>query len=310
MQAKILLYFYQQNYSLLETFSNVIDTIVNWKNADDLFQGLAVEGKESFNNLLENDSEMTVGDIVKIASGYNHSENLFASGVAFECWRFKGGEAYRGHSRMDIDAWGFGHEMSVKRDVAVEGLCRLYLNNSGQFCAVIGEKENEYKEANERVQNNLDDLTDLQLSLASSVNPMVLRVVPDGGLSIPLNSNSTFFSSYSDVIADLNFIGKIWEDGLPKYQEMPPLKNYDPEPHEYLLHEWRTESQRHELWNRLSRVVDRIPSVTESNVESILKSGRFDFYETDEYEGFLVLEEPFYFNNFIDRFYLEILEKV
>lgn len=310
MQAKIILYFSQQNYSVLSTFSNVIDAVANWKNSDDLFQGLTIEQRESFNNIIENDSEFTVNGLVEIANGYDHTDNLFASGMAFECWRFKDGEAYRGHSRMDIDAWGFGHEMSVKRNVAVEGLCRLYLDNSGPFCSVIGEKESEYKEANERVQNNLDDLLDLQLSLASSVCPKVLRVVPDGGLSIPLNSNSTFFSSHNDVISDLNFIGKIWENGLPKYQEMPPLKNYDSESHKYLLHEWRTEAQRNELWKRLSRVIDRIPLVTESTVVSVLKSGRFDFYETDEHDGFLVLEEPFHFNNFLDRFYLEILEKV
>src|SRR5205814_9140618 len=126
----------------------------------------------------------------------------------------------------------------VAGELGVEGAAQIDLDTAAPYwTAKEADLSSAASEYNARAQENLDDLTALIRSLAEAVSQSSVKVFTDYGWAFPWNAHCAFFSGPSAVIDDLKLIAKLWDQGAPGYQPMPPLRRYDSKFHVLALRE-------------------------------------------------------------------------
>jgi len=312
MASDICIHFYfkNDNYSAYDNFCGLTEALSSWDQSEETWQGLEVEKKRSrdFVQNLSLPLSLTVlkHDASRFASG---TTERFSTGIGFRCWRFNQGEPKKGYLRAEVESWGPNYETSKLAYSEIEGVAAVSIRHPGPYCALLeSETEKTVKDINSYVEENLENLTELLFLMIENLQPNSMKVFVNEGWTLPFNANFAYYRDESFVIEDLEYIAKIWKMGMPRYHNIMPLKKFIPNQHDFCFHTWREEQERREVWKNLTNVLPNLSSVSKKSIAKIIKSGKFDNYEMNP--GFCVLEYPHFFNNFLDRFYFEILDTV
>jgi len=305
----IRLYFDAADFAPPQRFVQLAETLLSWEPAETALQEVAVESSESRNFVLQEDGPLDLDQLTEAIAAFQSQDLRLSTGLGFECWRFRGGQQTRGGLRAELDVWGPEFSQARLRDPDLDGFASISISNPGPYCALPETAEDPMvhraQALNAFVRQNLDQLTDLVLLCIEGTRPKGLKVFVDEGWPLPLNAHYAYYPGFDGVLADLMILQRIWLEGLPRYNGVPPLRDFDAKLHEFTLHTWREADARRSLWEQLGSVLPHAHKVTENHVRELLGSQRFDFYEMQP--GILLLESPHPLNNFLDRFYLELL---
>ncbi|MCG8417540.1 MAG: hypothetical protein MJE77_06295 [Proteobacteria bacterium] len=227
--------------------------------------------------------------------------------IAAPCWRFPGETATKGSIILWVECWERSYATQDGRDYDVEGDAALMFESVGPFCALLspGDHPN-FDKVNRRVEDNLERLLDLLMSVANKLRPRSIKVFNDQGVYQPLNSHLVFFREAAVLLHDLHFLKRLWDEGLRGYNT-PPLRESLSNLDRMALNLWRDEDAQLELLLQLKDRIDRTSQLDIGNIAR-LDWERFDNYEGDT--GRIVLEYPDFMNSFLDQFYLALLDLV
>lgn len=222
-------------------------------------------------------------------------------------------KAVKSYGSLDIQSWG--SERFRGQYPFEVGYAQLVFNPANHYFFVMDQEihnpDTKYQAYNNRVQENLNEISRLLHLLIEYLDPLSIKMFMDRGDKVPFNSHVTYFANPEAVIQDLHFIQKIWDGEY--YTSKVPLTEYDPCAHEWLFNEMRTSKQRQELWEELSRLLPFLHEVTSQNVEDAwdveqsVEDGWLDIKRINE-EGAIVYSSSQFFNSFVSQFYLDVLE--
>lgn len=159
-----------------------------------------------------------------------------------------------------------------------------------------------------RVEENLEELTDVLFAQVQALRPDSMKVYTDDGLYLPFNAHLAYYGSPAAVLDDLALLADAWEHGLPGYST-PPLKAWRPGEGGGDFHSWRDEQQQAALWRALGEALPAGGRVTAEHVEWVYRHGSFSTYavEAGDTQGKAVLNYPDFLDGFVDGFFLEVL---
>lgn len=302
MSAGLTIRLYFATASSVERFQALVQALDASPLASRVWTGVDVTARAPMNYRLQRTGEM-IADAVgaqAAAAGLGDDECL-GSYTSLRCWRRGERGMEEGSVVAYVDVWGDTYGRINDEDLRMGGNAAVTLSHVGPFTADITGGDAAY---NEKVEENLANLTDLVMHLVTAMEPEATRVFDDQGLRLPFNAHAAYFRRPESVLEDLALLRDVWSHGLPAHR-VAPLASYDGGAQEAALHLGRTPEMRRELWERLSAALAHRPTV--DDVRAIVASGRFDTLTQDE--SFVVLEYPHFVNAFVSRFYLEVLER-
>lgn len=159
---------------------------------------------------------------------------------------------------------------------------------------------------------NTQLLMTLILRIIDTLCPTRLTVTQDIAAPLSFNSHCVYFSSFEEVVSDLRFIHHMWTNGIHRWQPAePPLAWCDPRKRQFVFSPLRTADMRQRMFEDFGRLLPVVDNVTTSDVSSVLKSKKFDFFDRDLQgeNGICVLDFPFFVNTLLDEFYLGVLRE-
>lgn len=287
-----------------EKFLHILDVVEASPQAEKEWQGLSIVKQARSNVVFKTVDISSKSDLQRLVEPYQDDTLHITTGIACKCWRFSGIEPQRGAIRIQVESWGHEYANGRGRKWRVEGDASISLQTCGPYCAILkNESDLGVKKVNSCVEENLEHLTDLLFNVVESIKPKSMKIFTDAGMFLPFNAHLSYYQDPSQVLEDLQYIAEVWAEGLPSYNT-PPLKQFD----SLAFHVWRDKEIQVDLWNKLSASIHKVKSVSKETVERVLRLGRFDTYDMPV--GITVLEYPYFFNAFLDRFYLEILDAV
>lgn len=299
-------WFDQQDYAPEVSFLNMVGAISRWPKAIVEWQGLRIVDYSTDQTVLNVKDKLSTEEVEHLAIGYKGSSLKWATALVYRCWRFKGLKADEGFMRLGVEAWGNTYAERHGRQMRMEGNASMSTQTVGPYCAIIDtEKFPEAKEVNDRVGDNLEDLADVLYGVVNFVKPRYMKVFNDAGEFFPFNAHLAYYSALSQVVDDIQLIAELWEHGLPSYK-ITALRDIDPIKKDFYFHPWRDGETRSKLKQRFDSTISRVSRVNNETLQRVISSERFDIYNLPE--GFAILEYPHFFNSFLDRFYLEILD--
>lgn len=234
-----------------------------------------------------------------------HSQYKITTGIGFPCWRFNSGCPESGFLRLGIDCWGQEHSIVTKGSEWVEGVARLVISKVNPFMAILdGDNSPKCEDINRRVEENIEAFLQLLFQVAKALKPEKIKVFTDSGDLLPFNAHVAFYDTHQSLIHDLKCLAECWKDGIPKYG-IPSFESYTKR-HDWVFNELRSPLARKSIWMHFSEYLKNASLVDEKVISSILRSNDFDVYRLDE--GFVVLNYPYCFNGFLDRFFIALLK--
>jgi hypothetical protein len=287
--------------SSIERFEALVEALEDSPLANHTWHGFRVATRRPLQYRVHRDDRMTAAQVREAAreAGLGIDEDL-GSYTSLRCWRRDDDGMVEGSVVAYLNVYGDEYIRMNEEDPRMAGQAAITLSHAAPFVVDITGQDATY---NEKVEQNLDNLTGLMVDLANALQPDALRLFTDQGLYLPFNSHLSFFRRAEIVLEDIELLRQVWKHGLPLHR-VPPLHSYTGGVQNGALHLDRTPAQRHELWQRLTAGLGHTPTV--DDVHAILTSGRFDTLTKGE--GFVVLEYPHFVNSFVARFYLEVLE--
>jgi hypothetical protein len=199
---------------------------------------------------------------------------------------------------LQLSAWSA--EFQTMPYPALDGHAELWTTKAGIF---LSRGSNPTRLV--LVEQYLEQLTQLLLSLIKTLDPASVVVYTGDGMRHPLNAHALWFPNRAAILDCLALIALLWRDGCPAWK-LKPLVQPESVNDSWALHEWRTDEQRRTLWQRLADNIEHYTSVSSDTVDRVLSGGKFDFYEAGE--GLLLLNYPYFMNGFVDEFFLALLE--
>jgi hypothetical protein len=270
------------------------------------WQGLKVLGTAGRQVIHDQRDPLDRAALGKAAARFTASTQLLSTLTSVPCWRVRDGREQAGWVPVSIDAWGDARGSVFGEDPRhIWGSAAVSFANAGPFLALADRPGAEADRVNGRVEDNLEALTALVLDLAVRLQPVAIKVFTDQGAYLPFNAHLAYYRSDEAVLDDLRTIARVWRAGLPGHQ-IPPLAQLE-DAHPSAFHAWRSDEQRRALRLALQARVDRAADVGSAQVRSLLASGRFDTLTAGA--GFTILDYPHVLDAFVDRFFLELLDR-
>jgi hypothetical protein len=287
-----------------ELFSRVVASLSQQPEMIDKWSSFSIRSG-SFSNVITEHASPKTEELITLANAHDGDDRRMSVVRPLRCWRFSGKQAELAAVPCIVEAFGskYGRE-----DARLRGDAAFSATQVGPFCALVhdaGADDPAVRAVNERVEQNLESFTKVIFRLIEVTAPASVHVYSDAGEALPFNAHLAYWADEAGPLADLQLIAEAWQQGLPAY-DLSPLSRYDADLHKSALHSWRTAPQRQLLWQRLSPLVSKIPTVTREAVTRVLDSQRFTTYRVGS--GFAVLDYPHFANAFVDRFLLDLLE--
>lgn len=297
-------------FSAIETFSSLAEAVSSWSQVDGKWSSLKFGTDSPHETASRATGPLSTDEIIHLSSQRDLGQDCrIHSSIPIQCWRYDGTNATLGQALLDIDCWGPDSQRLIDGDLTIEGNASISVHPANPYWIVLDEGSAEGgKEYNERVAENLDALGELLIGIARVSRPRSMKLFADEGWMLPHNSHCTYFNEADAVVADLHLIGRVWEQGLPAYGGMPPLRDYDAIRHEFTLSSLRPAEQRRDLWEEFSRRLPLLQHVTPRMVESALEVTAIDVHRLNG--GFFVFDYPYFLNSFVAPFYLDVLDMV
>lgn len=289
-----------------DTFLRMINEISSWSAASGEWSSFKIAEGTRHNTVLKRGGTHSVTELKKLIPKNMDAENLISATTSFKCWRFRDGKAEESSVGLWVEAWGTEFGKRNEGDLRLGGLAAMTVFTVGPFCAVVDKPGDPLADRlNAKVEDNLNDLTNLIFRLIERLEPSSTKLYSGDGLFLPFNAHLVYHRTEDGFIEDLHFLADVWRKGLAA-QQIPSFDHFQPKEQSPAFHGWRSEESRVLLWERFNHLLPRLPDVTTQTVQGLLRSGHFDNYNLTC--GTAVLEYPFFLNSFLDRFYLELLE--
>ncbi len=267
------------------------------------WKGLTVRDSNLSRKIFQSQELMSSIQVETALADYDKADLHFSIRSALPCFRFKGMTPQKGFVPLWVEAWGKEFNESVGRCREIEGDAAFSLADSGPFIALIEHEETlQVQQVNQCVEENLDKVTEIILTIAECIKPMTMKAFTAKGLYQPLNAHLVFFRDSFSLIDDLKLIRKLWNEGLPNYRTAP-LRESVNKPDLLAFHPWRGMESTSALVSRLAAAMDSVHYLNHTCLETI------DWKHYDNYEssgGRVVLDYPFWVNSFLDHFYLDL----
>jgi len=301
-------FFFNENYDPNEIFSQLLRTISDWDSIVDPWQYFCVEEYEPFNYIQNIPKKIpSYKKIDTIINQYDGLHHRYSASIPFNCWRFNNYSAEEGYLILDLRSWGPTFHTLKVGDLRLEGSASLTISTPGPFCALLS-TDSVSKIVNHYVEENLDKITQLFFLIVESLSPNSIKVFVDSGLFLPFNTHFAYYKDDLSIITDIKLIKDIWDGNLPQYESIASLKEYNSNVHDYCFHTWREEEQRKKIWYKISSALQNSKKDTKKNIlNKVIKSEIFDFYKMKN--GICILDYPYFFNNFLDNFYIWVMEE-
>jgi hypothetical protein len=286
-------------------FAQLVEAVSAWHEEAARWQGLRVISAPQRTTIHRDDSLLDTRSLITAAAQFEDRSQQISSRISFPCWRFQGRKAERGSSLAWVESWGDDYGRSHGEDVRrVWGSAAFTIADCGPYCAVVDATDAAASAVNERVEENLDRLTQLMFRIVETCQPASLKVFTDQGAFLPFNAHLAYYASEDRLLDDARLIADVWRRGLPGHQ-LPPLGDIA-DGRSIAFHWWRSEESRRRLVAALGDRISRVETVQAADVQRALASGEFDNYSMPP--GFMVLEFPHFLNAFLDRLFFRLLD--
>lgn len=269
------------------------------------WRGLTVRSSDLATKLLHLPGPLSLEQVGRALGEYAGEGIHLSVRASLQCWRFQGSTASAGFVPIYLESWGQEFIGNHGRRREIEGDASFAIADSGPFIALLDADNGQQVAAiNRYVEENLERVTELILTVAALPSTWALKSFTAQGLYQPLNTHLVFFRDPQVLIDDLRFIKELWFTGLTGYRT-GPLRHSVEQLDRYALHPWRSAEQSHALALRVSSLIERVDRV-DAAVLARFDWARFDTLDGDT--GRAVLDYPHWLNSFLDRLYIELLE--
>lgn len=298
-------FWYNNNQvSIDERFLAMVEWISKWPQISTSWQGLQALERNVQKAVLDVNKELSFEEMKAAVRGYNKETYCLSTGIGFKCWRFKGDEVSPGYARIHLQVWGIEYAKRHFRDPRIEGDASIFITPVGPYCMVLDPPVGFPEDVNNKVAENLSDLTDMLFGLIDETKPISMKVFVEEAKLIPFNAHMVYFMNESMIIEDLKLIHELWEQGMSSYY-IEPLRSADPVAEAITFHPWRKPALRQKVKQQLAEAISYLPYAREEAVRQVIASGMFDNYTMPI--GVTVLEYPDFMNSLLDDFYIAVL---
>ena len=230
----------------VELFGRLARGTVDYPRAGEAWKGLRVRGAGGEVVLAREGPLATEELVTELADAPGPVGQVLAY-TALECWRLPGGVPEPASVGLWIETFGPAAAGWPAPERRPPGAAALRVWSAGPFCAEAPAPEDPRRAAaNERVAENLENLTELLFHLVGELAPAALHVYSDAGACFPLNAHLAYYRSERPLGDDLAEIERAWRAGLPE-RGLPALAELEPAGAEFPLHGWRAPAARREL---------------------------------------------------------------
>lgn len=219
-------------------------------------------------------------------------------------WRFEGLTPIEGNIMAILSYWGNEYGKTINFDQKIEGTAQLSILSAGPFCAILGGDTNADR-VNQCVQDNIDLYLNVLQKLISDTEPEMVLTFTDVGEYTLTNAHLAYFQDASTISSHL--LQFISQNKSVKLQKTGSSFHIEGVKESWFFHNWRSESMRAELKQNLDTAFKmKAPRSYEKALEGVLNSGKYDFF--DRGSGFIVLNYPYFLNDFLDAFCIDVLK--
>jgi hypothetical protein len=306
MSSDISVVIQSLNYRCRDNFSELIDAIENWGMRSDSWAKFKVASNWPHDDTLEVAGPLSADGILRYASNRTATTEFLSAWAPIKCRRWQNGRSSDESAILDVRAWGDDVAWLNCVDARIEGNAEISINPSSPYIARIGDVSERAEAYNQGVSENLSSLGDLLISVAERMRIRWFKVFLGEGMKVPFNSHCTYYASHDDVIADLQLIREIWNEGIPGEGGVPPLSHYDAHQHAVVLCPLRSVEQRQGYWSELSKGIEYVDRITPEVIEQTLALTSDNVKRIGG--GFVIFNYPYYMNSLVGDFYVDLLE--
>lgn len=290
MSTELTTRIWMRETDVKSNFLNLLNEISTNSDCSNDWKHLSVSKGVISNRTTNLDKINTLGELDEILS--NDPTSKITIYVPFACWRFYGNIASKEHVIFAISCWGerFGEQVEFNNET--EGNAEISILNVGPYCAVLGEAS-EIDSINEKVESNLVSFMTLTQEITRALNLRKLLTFSDCGEFNLMNSHLAYFANRDELLDSIN-------------QFMTSLRNPGRKIKDQIQHSWRKDDDVLVLTEKIKQRLESNGSSTSlAHVEKVIRSEKFDFFETEE--QLIFLNYPHFVNGFLDRLFLELV---
>lgn len=297
MNHYIARFYFKDARSPEEIFCSIAQALSQWEPASGKFSDFHIDRESIGNSVVSHRGELTLEDLLHAARGMNDPAYTLMADTTYRCWQKSedGKGMEQRESLLSIFTMGGdSHDLGVNGQVQMAFRIRPYIKQDPRR-----------DEFNQYVEKNLISMADFMISLAKRLDASSMKIYEEYMLNIPLNAHAAYYRDTQAVQDDLHFIAEIWERGLPAYR-LGAIKNGNPEDLKDVT-DRRDAAWKDQMMNALNELLPIKAMPTAEDIRTVLHSRWHDYCNTNE--GYVVLDYPFYMNNMLDGFYIEVLNQ-
>lgn len=270
------------------------------------WQQFAVIDALTNEKLVRLDQDVQPAGLEELAAAHAAGDVAFRIYVPMRCWRFSGMKAEDAFVMLGLTVWSPGFLRARKLDPASHGHAQLSVLDAGPFFELIDEASLQHPHAaqlNEQIAVNTQSFTHLMLGICAALPVSRMYTFTDLGDYLLHNAHAAFFAS-TEVLCEAagHYLQTLRQGGKAGKSLAAATEAGD----QWYFHELRSEQQRQSLRNALQQLVVSGNAPDQSRVSQVLDSGEFDFF--DEGGSLMLLDFPYLFNAFLDRFFIRLTE--
>lgn len=293
----------QKAYSTRDLFVKMLETVEESEICSGKFSNLSVYENIPSNKVLSKNEEHNSTELKEILASFNSEAFKFTIYVPLCCWRFSGYAATQSNIQLAISCWGSEFGRSIGLDIFYEGNAQLSVLSVGPFCELINDTSTLALAVNSKVEENNESFINLLLCIVKVLTPKKMMTFSDAGAYIPINAHIAYYNSKDEIIQDYVWLKETLISGNVTYT-IPSLLDGRFESDFNILHEWRTQISKEKLSMELFKII-KSSCISRERISSVLKSGKIDSFENGD--AVMILDYPFFANNFLDEFFLDLV---
>lgn len=297
MNHYIARFYFKDARSQEEIFCAVAQALEQWEPASGMFSNFGIDRESFGNRVVSLKGELTLEDLLHAVRGMNDPAYMLTADTTYRCWQKSedGKGMEQRESLLGIHIRGEdSYDLRVNGQVEMVFYVRPYIKLDPRR-----------DEVNQYVEKNLISMADFMISLAKRLDASSMKIYEEYMLNMPLNAHAAYYRDTQALQDDLRFIAEIWERGLPEHR-LGAVKDGNPEDLKHVI-DRRDAAWKDRMMNALNELLPIKAMPTAEDIRTVLHSRWHDYCNINE--GYVVLDYPFYMNNMLDGFYIEVLKQ-